>query len=185
MFFLGSTVIFLGYVIESTFMLIFGYFIILLGILFVFAFIREKIKNRIYEKKLQIAILNSGINQIDNLNPYEFEEWVARMFRLNRFKAMPTKRSGDYGVDVIAEKDNERIAIQVKKFSKPVGIKAVQEVIAGMDYYNCYDGWVITTAPYFTQASKNLAHTRNIKLYNKNDLALLLNEIQKNNELNS
>ena len=53
-----------------------------------------------------------------------------------------------------------------------------------MDYYNCYEGWVITTAPYFTQAAKNLAKTRNIKLYNKNDLALLLYELQKDNDVN-
>ena len=137
-----------------------------------------------YEKELQEAILNTGIEQVENLDPFEFEEWVARFLRISGYRAYATKKSGDYGVDVIAEKEYNRIAIQVKKFSNPVGIKAVQEVIAGMDYYNCYEGWVITTAPYFTQAAKNLAQTRNIKLYNKNDLAILLYELQKehNNE---
>lgn len=133
------------------------------------------------ERKLQEAILQTNINQVDGLTPYEFEEWVARFLRIAGYKAHTTKKSGDYGVDVLAEKDNTSIAIQVKKFTKPVGIKAIQEVISGMDYYNCYEGWVITTAPYFTQAAKNLAKTRNIKLYNKNDLAILLYELQKDN----
>lgn len=136
------------------------------------------------EKQLQEAILHTNISQVDQLTPYEFEEWVARFLRIAGYKANATKKSGDYGVDVIAEKDNTSIAIQVKKFTKPVGIKAVQEVISGMDYYNCYEGWVITTAPYFTQAAKNLAKTRNIKLYNKNDLTLLLYELQKDNDVN-
>lgn len=136
------------------------------------------------EKQLQEAILHTNISQVDKLTPYEFEEWVARFLRIAGYKAHATKKSGDYGVDVVAEKDNTSIAIQVKKFTKPVGIKAVQEVISGMDYYNCYEGWVITTAPYFTQAAKNLAKTRNIKLYNKNDLALLLYELQKDNDVN-
>ena len=60
----------------------------------------------------------------------------------------------------------------------------VQEVISRMDYYNCYEGWFITTAPYFTQAAKNLVKARNVKLYNKNDLALLVCELQKDNDVN-
>lgn len=53
-----------------------------------------------------------------------------------------------------------------------------------MDYYNCYEGWVITTAPYFTQAAKSLVKARNVKLYNKNDLALLVCELQKDSDVN-
>lgn len=131
------------------------------------------------EVELQEAIINTGISQIDNLTPFEFEEWIARFLRIAGYRAYATKKTGDYGVDVIAENYNTKIAVQVKKFSKPVGIKAVQEVISGMDYYNCYEGWVVTTAPNFTQAAKNLAKTRNVKLYNKNDLALILNQLQQ------
>lgn len=145
-------------------------------------YICKFIEERKYEHKLQKAIINTNISQVDILNPYEFEEWVARFLRIAGYNAEATKKSGDYGVDVIAEKENNRIAVQVKKFNKPVGIKAVQEVSAGMDYYNCNEGWVVTTAPYFTQAAKNMAKIRNIKLYNKNDLAILLNELQNKNE---
>lgn len=161
-----------------------NWFIILLSIFTFIAIMIYIIVARYWNKKeieLQEAILQTNIDQVDTLTPYEFEEWVARLLRIAGYNATATKKSGDYGVDVIAEKDNERIAIQVKKFSKPVGIKAVQEVISGMDYYNCYDGWVVTTAPYFTQAAKNLANTRDVKLYNKNDLALMLYNLQKEN----
>ncbi|MBQ7466676.1 MAG: restriction endonuclease [Clostridia bacterium] len=138
---------------------------------------------RLLEKQLQEAILSTNIDQVDKLDPYEFEEWVARLLRIAGYNAKATKRSGDYGVDVLAEKEDEKIAIQVKKFTKPVGIKAVQEVISGMDYYGCYEGWVITTAPYFTKAAQNLAATRNIKLYNKSGLALFLYDLQKNSNI--
>ena len=137
------------------------------------------------EKELQNAIINTDIKQIDSLSPFEFEEWVARFLRASGYIANTTKKSGDYGVDVIAEKDGNRIAIQVKKYSKAVGIKAVQEVISGMAYYNCYEGWVISSAPYFTQAANKLADARNIKLYSKNDLALLLYHLQQDKKLKS
>ena len=158
-----------------------GYLAIFAGIIFFITYLVRKIKSLINEKNLQEAIKNTNISQVDRLNPYEFEEWVARFLRTSGFNAYSTQRSGDYGVDVIAEKNGTKIAIQVKKFSKPVGIKAVQEIIAGKYYYNCHEGWVVTTAPYFTQAAKNLAQTQNIKLFNKNDLAILLNNLQKNN----
>lgn len=136
------------------------------------------------EKKLQEAMLHTNISQVNNLSPYEFEEWIARFLRIAGYNANATKKSGDYGVDVIAQKGDTKIAIQIKKSTKPVGIKAVQEVISGMDYYNCNEGWVVTTAPYFTNSAKKLAKTRNIKLYNKDDLALLLYELQKNDNTN-
>lgn len=135
------------------------------------------------EDTIKRAILSTGISQVDNLDPFEFEAWVAMFLRSAGHNATPTKKAGDYGVDVIAEKGETRVAIQVKKFSQPVGIRAVQEVISGMDYYDCNYGCVITTAPYFTQAAKNLAEKRKIKLYTKNDLAIMLYELQKNKDI--
>lgn len=132
------------------------------------------------EQELQDALKNSGISQIENLSPFEFEEWVARLLRVDGYKANATKKSGDYGADVIAEKDGIKIAIQVKKFNKPVGIKAVQEVISAIGYYDCYEGWVITSSNNFTPAAHNLAKKHNIKLLNKNGLALMLNRLRNN-----
>lgn len=63
---------------------------------------------------MQNAILRTNISQVDKLTPYEFEKWVARFLRIAGYKASATKKSGDYGVDVVAEKDNTSIAIQVK-----------------------------------------------------------------------
>jgi len=136
------------------------------------------------EKELREAILKSGINQIDNLNPYVFEEWVSQFMGLMGYKACATKKSGDYGLDVIAENGSKKIGIQVKKFNKPVGLKAIQEVIGGVSYYDCSEGWVITSASSFTTAAINLANKNNIKLLAKNDLALLLHKLQQKNNVN-
>ena len=131
------------------------------------------------KKKVQDAILNTGFQQVDRLSPFDFEEWIASFLRVAGYKAKVTKKSGDYGVDVIAEKEHDKIAIQVKKYTKPVGIKPIQEVYTGKEYYGCNDAWVMTTAPYFTQAAKNLASIHNVKLFNKEDLILFLNQIQE------
>lgn len=119
-----------------------------------------RICKRRKELELQEAIKASNISQIDNLSPFMFEEWVARLLRTMGYKAFATKRSGDYGIDVIAENHTTKIGIQVKKFNKPAGIKAVQEVISGMIYYDCTEGWVITSALSFTPAAINLAKNK-------------------------
>ena len=134
------------------------------------------------EKHLQQAILNTGLNQIDTLSPYEFEEWVARFLRMCGYNAYATKKSGDFGADVLAEKDNIKIAIQVKKFiNSPIGIRSVQEVSSAMDYYDATEGWVISTARYCSNPAKELASKRDIKLYCKNDLAIMFDDLLKSN----
>lgn len=131
------------------------------------------------DKELKQAILSTGIEQVNNLNPYEFEKWIAEMLSLGGYETETTKKSGDYGVDVIAKKGSTTIAIQVKKYTNPLGVKCVQEVIAGMQYYNANEGWVMSTAPSFTRQAQNQASVSNIKLFTYNDLAIFLKRIQR------
>ena len=151
-----------------------GFFIGGLGAIILIVQVVKEVEFKKNDKILQDQLLRDGISSLENLTPYEFEEWVARLMRANGYKAYVTKYSGDYGLDVIAEKNNLKIGIQVKKFGNAVGVKAVQEVIAGMRYYDCDEGWVITTAGSFTQAAVNLATKSGIILYTRNDIAKLI-----------
>lgn len=50
------------------------------------------------------------------MTPREFEQFVAQHYREKGYDVETTPYSGDYGVDVIAQKGEERIAIQVKMY---------------------------------------------------------------------
>ena len=126
------------------------------------------------------SMMDNDFNQIDDLTPYEFEKWVSNLLEIQGFKTQVTPQCGDFGVDVIAEKNYLKIGIQVKKFSKPVGIRAVQEIVSGMHHYNCNKGWVVSTAPYFTNAAIQLAKEHNIKLINRYELGEYFQEIKTN-----
>ncbi len=91
-----------------------------------------------------------------HMSPYDFEKECARILNLKGFSARATKGSGDQGVDVLAEKNNIKIAIQCKQYSKPVGNKAVQEVIAGKNFYNTEYAAVVSNAS-FTPSARKLA----------------------------
>ena len=132
-------------------------------------------------KKYNI-LKRSGINQIDQLTPFEFENWVTRFFQAQGYRAYTTQKSGDYGIDVIAEKDQQKIAIQVKKYSQPVGIKAVQEAISGANYYDCHEAWVVTSANKFTTAAINLALKSHVKLVTRTELTKMYLSLHRHNK---
>lgn len=158
------------------FLIIFGSLVIVLTIAFS---IINSIKNQKQEELLNEAILSTGINQIDDLSPYEFEDWITRFLNLSGFDATTTKRSGDFGADVIAFKDDIKIVVSCKKHSGNLGVKCVQEIIGAMDYYSANEGWVVSTSPHFSKQAYDLAQKRGVKLFTKNDLALMLNELQQ------
>lgn len=98
------------------------------------------------------------------MNGYQYEKFVCRYLSGNGFSNVKcTKASGDYGVDVLASKGRNRYAIQCKLYSNPVGLSAVQEVVAGMKHYGCDAGMVVTNST-FTQQAIQLARENGIVL---------------------
>lgn len=99
----------------------------------------------------------------------EFEEFIAKFFEKLGYHSRTTKKSGDQGVDVLAEKDGRIIAIQTKCYNQPVGNKAVQEIVAGMKFYHAQKGIVVTNST-FTPSAKELALANRIVLWDGDTL---------------
>jgi hypothetical protein len=115
------------------------------------------------------------IDDIDLMNGYEFENFVAELFRKMGYKAEVTRASGDQGIDVIIQKNGRKIGVQAKCYSKAVANKAIQEVVAGLNYYGLDKGIVITNN-YFTNSAVELAGKNNIILWDRNKLKDKLTE---------
>lgn len=91
------------------------------------------IKKREYENYIEKCQRDFWIT----MDGYQFEKAVASLFRTNGYKATVTPAVADGGVDIILEKDSERIAVQCKHHAKPVGpndVRALQGVVASQDY---------------------------------------------------
>ena len=64
------------------------------------------------------------------MNGYEFEEFCKELLIADDFTNVEvTSYSGDFGADIIPYKNDIKYAIQCKKYSQTVGIKAIQEVM--------------------------------------------------------
>ena len=115
-------------------------------------------------------------DQFEEMEGHEFEYYCADLLKNKGFLAVEvTKGSGDYGVDILAEKDGITYAIQCKCYQTPVGVKAVQEAYAGRDYYDRMVG-VVMTNQYFTSPAVDAARKLKILLWDRGYLDGMLEE---------
>ena len=132
------------------------------------------VRNLLFDKSsAQVRGSRLTIGSTDTLDPVAFEKMVALIFRKMGYSAETTKVSGDQGVDVIAQNRGKKVAIQAKRYSGAVGNKAVQEVIAGKQYYQADEAYVVTNSD-FTKSAIELAKRTGVKLWNRNALAQML-----------
>jgi restriction system protein len=104
---------------------------------------------------------------MDEMEGHDFEYYCADLLKASGFLEVEvTKGSGDFGADILAEKDGVTYAFQCKCYDKPIGVKAVQEIYAGRDYYGRMVG-VVMTNQYFTQPAVELAGRLNIMLWDR------------------
>lgn len=116
------------------------------------------------------AVSDTDISEADGMEGHEFESYCADLLRKNGFvNVSVTPGSGDQGVDVIAEKEGVRYAVQCKCYSSALGNTPVQEVCAGKSMYNCHVG-VVMTNNYFTAGAKQLAEKNGILLWDRDKL---------------
>lgn len=109
------------------------------------------------------------ISKMDDMSGQELEFAIREIYEKRGYTATLTKATGDYGVDIVARHKGKVLAIQAKRYSKPVGVKAVQEVASGCRFYGASDPIVITNST-FTDNAKNLARSLSVKLIDRKDL---------------
>jgi HJR/Mrr/RecB family endonuclease len=118
----------------------------------------------------------SRLRRLQTLSWSEFELHVAAFYRRQGYRITMTPRSGDQGVDVIADGNGRRIAIRVKQYTGNVDNTPVQEVVGGLAVYGCTHGVVIANSR-FTSGAKALAAANGIELIDGETCAKLLSRL--------
>ena len=111
----------------------------------------------------------AGMTAIDGMSGVEFEGYVAARLRRAGWQVRFTPAVGDYGVDLIAEKDGQSVAIQCKRHGKSVGVAAVQQVVSGALHHGCTRSLVVSNQE-FTTAARQLAYTHRCQLIGRRAL---------------
>ncbi|GEM_PF-352657 len=121
-------------------------------------------------------ISRSRIEEIDVMDGIKFEKYLDVLFSKLGYKTSVTKASGDFGADVILEKDGRRIVVQAKRYSSNVNLNAVQEVTAARSHYGAQEAWVVTNQ-YYKSSAIQLARSNDVKLINRDDLIDLILQV--------
>lgn len=118
-----------------------------------------------------IRLKKAGIPEIDKMQGSDFESFLSIMFSKRGFKVNKVASSaGDYGADLIVEKNGNKIAIQAKRYKGVVGINSVREAYGSINYYKTSRAMVITNN-YFTLQARILAKVNSVILWDRNELA--------------
>ena len=112
---------------------------------------------------------DAAMTAIDAMSGVEFEGYVAARLRRAGWQVRFTPAVGDYGVDLIAEKDGQSVAIQCKRHGKSVGVAAVQQVVSGARHHGCTRSIVVSNRE-FTDAARQLAYTHRCQLIGRKAL---------------
>lgn len=157
----------------STLLIVLGVLIILLS------FCRWMLKIM----KLTPKGADRTLEEIDNMTGAQFEEFVAAVIRGNGYEVIEmTKTTGDFGADIIASKNGENIAMQCKRYAKPVGVKAVQEAISAMKHYDCDSCLVVTNSRFTKQAMELARDNEVVGLWDRKFLVYMRNRAEKNKD---
>ena len=97
------------------------------------------------EDDLELARLLT-IDQIDRMHGLTFEIYVCRLLESRGYDVENIRASSDYGVDAVASKGDDRIAIQIKRSKHPIDRRAISDASAGMAFYKCNKAMVITNS---------------------------------------
>src|SRR6476620_2479389 len=125
-----------------------------------------------------IAGLGTRDDFATEMSGTEFEVYVARIARACGLPVIMTSITGDWGVDIIVGKRPNRLAIQCKRQSRPVGASAIQEVVAGAPMQDCTRTMVVTNNE-FTPAARKLAELHGCELVGGAALSQLRTTIRR------
>lgn len=98
-----------------------------------------------------------------------YERFVASRLVQAGFSVTYTPASGDQGVDLLAERDGRRVAIQCKDYAKPAGNDAVQQIYAGARFYGAARAVVVAPNGY-TTAARQLAGSLGVDCLHEDEL---------------
>ncbi|TKH08511.1 restriction endonuclease [Peribacillus simplex] len=137
-----------------------------LGIIWI---ITEDINAKKRRKEWERKIRNSGIYEVDRMKGSEFEVFLKFLLDSHGYQAQVTKTSGDYGADLVLNTPGKKIVVQAKRYSKKVGVRAVQEIVSAKSYYKADECWVITNN-YFTAPAMKLGNSNEVLLIDRDEL---------------
>lgn len=148
--------------------------ILILPIYYLFKFIWEKLVEYLTNSKTLNFRLTEDEEMWWKLDGWQFEQEVAKVFRLQGYKARVTKGSGDDGVDIVLNKGGKVIIVQCKHYINKVTPEPIRALWGVKDEFNA-DEVVLVASSGVTKSGQNFIDKRSkFKLLTLQDIIEIL-----------
>ena len=119
------------------------------------------------------------VEQLNLVDWFQFEKVVALVYeKLGYFVTRSGGANPDGGIDLLLEKDGQKLAVQCKQWKTwNVGVKSVREFVGAMHIAGIPKGIFVTLRGY-TGPAKQLADEQGIEILNATGLAKILESTQ-------
>ena len=107
---------------------------------------------------------------VDKMSGLEFEQYIARLLKLQGYTHIKLTERYDLGVDIIATKDGIRWGIQVKRYNNLVKAAAVRQVVTALRTYHCDRAMVVSNSV-FSRPARELAKSNDCILIDRSVLS--------------
>jgi restriction system protein len=129
----------------------------------------EELIVAIFSHVSQLKKEKEDSSRASNMTPEAYEALCAKILSQQGWSTRLTRKTGDFGVDVIAEKNGLKLVVQCKLYSSPVGNKAVQEILGAKQFEDADFAAVVSNAG-FTVAARVLAQKVGVLLLHHDEL---------------
>lgn len=112
-------------------------------------------------------LLNQSVKVVAKPNStavgLSLEKAVLKLYRVIGYAVSETSATGDFGIDILAQSNTEKIGIQCKNYAATVGVEAVMQAHSGGHYYGC-TRFIVYSASGFTSAALEMASKLKVEL---------------------
>ncbi|WP_064504236.1 restriction endonuclease [Alkalihalobacillus trypoxylicola] len=132
-------------------------------------------------KQKKYDLQKISMKDIDRMSGYEFEDYLYVLLAAIGIETLYiTKKSRDFGADLIFESnDGVRIAVQAKRYSDKLGLKAVQEIHTACSFYQANKGLIITNSSQISDPCYQLAAATQVGIIDRDGLQAIIQYMKK------
>jgi len=123
----------------------------------------------------------SSLTHLKKMNPYDFEEYVGNIYENLGFAIKQTPKSGDEGVDLVLEKQNQYHIVQCKRYDGTVSSSEIRAFLGTLTYHKIEAGKFVTTGR-FSSPCYEFERKYNIELVEGNDLMKMARKVLKTSD---
>ncbi|MHB8580661.1 MAG: restriction endonuclease [Ignavibacteriaceae bacterium] len=122
-------------------------------------------------------------NFLYNLEPNQFEDVIAEMYKKLGYEVKQTPYSNDRGKDIILKKNNTKYLVECKRYGleNTIGREILQKFFAAIIEEKAEKGFVVTTSDFKSTAIKYAQDIGKIELINGSRLVLMMRDLYPEN----